>query len=109
MSSIHLGPIDFNNAAAFVGIHHRHNKPPVGHKFSIGCYAQAMEIINAAPHEDLPLVIAAMGLLAEDLKKGFDGKDWKPGYVDFLTRIVKDSCETTLISVLVPAEENDDG
>lgn len=69
--------------------------------------AQAMEIINAAPHEDLPLVIAAMGLLAEDLKQGFDGKDWKPGYVDFLTRIVKDSCETTLISVLVPAEEDD--
>lgn len=69
--------------------------------------AQAMEIINAAPHEDLPLVIAAMGLLAEDLKQGFDGKDWKPGYVDFLTRIVKDSCKTTLISVLVPAEEDD--
>lgn len=70
--------------------------------------AQAMEIINAAPHEDLPLVIAAMGLLAEDLKKGFDGKDWKPGYVDFLTRIMKDSCETTLITMLVPAEEDDD-
>ena len=69
--------------------------------------AQAMEIINAAPHEDLPLVIAAMGLLAEDLKKGFDGKGWKPGYVDFLTRIVKESSETTLISVLVPAEEDD--
>lgn len=38
MSGIHLGPIDYYNAAAFVGIHHRHNKPPVGHKFSIGCY-----------------------------------------------------------------------
>lgn len=70
--------------------------------------AQAMEIINAAPREDLPLVIAAMGLLAEDLKQGLDGKDWKPGYVDFLTRIMKDSCETTLITMLVPAEEDDD-
>lgn len=69
--------------------------------------AQAMEIINAAPHEDLPLVIAALALAAEDLKKGFDGKEWKPGYVDFLTRIVKDSCATTLISVLVPAEDDD--
>ena len=38
MGGIHLGPIDFSNAAIFVGIHHRHNKPPVGHKFSIGCY-----------------------------------------------------------------------
>ena len=70
--------------------------------------AQAMEIINAAPHEDLPLVIAAMGLMAEVLKQGFDGKRWKPGYVDFLARIVKDSCERTLISVLAPAKEGDD-
>lgn len=69
--------------------------------------AQAMEIINAAPHEDLPLVIAAMGLLSEELKHALDGKNWKPGYVDFLTRIVKDSCETTLITVLVPAEEDE--
>lgn len=38
MSSLHLGPIDYYNAATFVGVHHRHNKPPAGHKFSIGCY-----------------------------------------------------------------------
>lgn len=66
--------------------------------------AQAMEIINAAPREDVPLVIAAMGLLAETLKQGLDGKS---GYVDCLTRIVKDSCEATLISVLVPSEEDE--
>ena len=35
---LELRPIDFRAAAEFVGLHHRHNKPPVGHKFSIACY-----------------------------------------------------------------------
>lgn len=29
-------PISFREAAVFVKAHHRHHKPPVGHKFSIG-------------------------------------------------------------------------
>ena len=29
-------PVTFRQACAFVKEHHRHNKPPVGHKFSIG-------------------------------------------------------------------------
>ena len=29
-------PVSFKQAKEFVGVHHRHNKPPVGHKFSIG-------------------------------------------------------------------------
>ena len=36
--SLELRPIDYSNAATFVSVHHRHNKPPVGHKFSIGCF-----------------------------------------------------------------------
>lgn len=35
---LELKPCDFAMARAFVGEHHRHNKPPVGHKFSIACY-----------------------------------------------------------------------
>lgn len=35
---IEIRPISFRDAKSFVGEHHRHNKPPVGHKFSIGCY-----------------------------------------------------------------------
>ncbi len=31
-----LKPITFRAACAFVAEHHRHNKPPRGHKFSIG-------------------------------------------------------------------------
>lgn len=33
-----LRPITFGEAAEFVAEHHRHNRPPVGHKFSIACY-----------------------------------------------------------------------
>lgn len=36
--SLELRPCDFDTAVRFVGIHHRHNKPPVGHKFSIAVY-----------------------------------------------------------------------
>jgi hypothetical protein len=34
--ALELVPVSFAEAAAFVGMHHRHNRPPVGHKFSIG-------------------------------------------------------------------------
>lgn len=36
--SLELYPCDFQTAAQFVGDHHRHNKPPTGHKFSIAVY-----------------------------------------------------------------------
>ena len=35
---LELRPCDFQTARDFVGEHHRHNKPPVGHKFSIAVY-----------------------------------------------------------------------
>jgi hypothetical protein len=31
-------PISFEDACAFVKTHHRHHKPPQGHKFSIACF-----------------------------------------------------------------------
>lgn len=36
--SLELRPISFAEASAFVKHNHRHNKPPVGHKFSISVY-----------------------------------------------------------------------
>lgn len=30
-------PIEFSEACHFIAEHHRHHKPPVGHKFSIAC------------------------------------------------------------------------
>lgn len=35
---LELRPCDFQTAKAFVRDNHRHNKPPVGHKYSIACY-----------------------------------------------------------------------
>lgn len=35
---LNLRPCEYNEARAFVMEHHRHNKPPPGHKFSIACY-----------------------------------------------------------------------
>ena len=36
--SLQLRPINFSDAQEFVRVHHRHIKPPVGHKFSVACY-----------------------------------------------------------------------
>lgn len=33
-----IRPITFKEASSFVALHHRHHKPTVGHKFSIGLY-----------------------------------------------------------------------
>ena len=35
---IKLRPCDFRTACDFVSQNHRHNKAPIGHKFSIACY-----------------------------------------------------------------------
>ncbi len=35
--SLHLVPVDFSEAAAFVRSFHRHNKAPAGAKFCVGC------------------------------------------------------------------------
>jgi hypothetical protein len=34
--TLELVPVTFSDAVAFVGMHHRHNRPPIGHKFSLG-------------------------------------------------------------------------
>lgn len=34
--ALKIRPITFRDACAFVKEYHRHNKPPVGHKFSVG-------------------------------------------------------------------------
>jgi hypothetical protein len=40
-------PIDFDEACFFVKSHHRHHKPPQGHKFSIGL-SEANTIVGVA-------------------------------------------------------------
>lgn len=36
---LELTPVSLKEANAFVAAHHRHHRPVVGHKFSIGCSA----------------------------------------------------------------------
>ena len=47
MGSLHLVPVSFSDASAFVALHHRHHKPPVGHVFSIGA-ADGDELVGVA-------------------------------------------------------------
>jgi hypothetical protein len=41
-------PITLKAAKRFVAEHHRHNKPPVGHKFSIGVIDEAGHLVGVA-------------------------------------------------------------
>lgn len=44
--SLELRPVTFRQACAFVAEHHRHHKPPRGHKFSIGCVNEDGELVG---------------------------------------------------------------
>ena len=37
--SLELVPVSFSDACAFVAAHHRHHRPPIGHKWSVGVAA----------------------------------------------------------------------
>lgn len=41
-------PITLKAAKEFILLHHRHNKPPTGHKFSIGLESSSGELIGVA-------------------------------------------------------------
>lgn len=38
VSRLYAEPLAFDQAAAYVAAYHRHNAPPTGHIFSVGCY-----------------------------------------------------------------------
>lgn len=44
--SLRIVPITFKAACAFVAEHHRHNKPPRGHKFSIGVVDEIDDLVG---------------------------------------------------------------
>lgn len=46
--SLHIVPITFRQACAFVESLHRHNKPPRGHKFSIGVMDAEGRLVGVA-------------------------------------------------------------
>lgn len=42
LTGFYTEPLPFDEAAAYVAAHHRHNQPPAGHVFSVGCYADGV-------------------------------------------------------------------
>jgi hypothetical protein len=44
---LRIVPVSFRQAQAFIGQHHRHHKPPRGHKFSLGV-AQGDQLVGVA-------------------------------------------------------------
>lgn len=59
--AIEICPITLREANAYVEQHHRHHKPVVGHKFSIGC-SDGDKIVGVAivgkPASLLPLLLS---------------------------------------------------
>ena len=47
MSDLRIVPVDLKTAREFVAVHHRHNDPPIGHKFSVGV-AQGDVLVGVA-------------------------------------------------------------
>ena len=43
-----IAPCTFPEACAFVGLHHRHHRPPVGHKFSLAVAGDDGEVPGVA-------------------------------------------------------------
>lgn len=73
-----------------------------------GCndYAgQVMQIINDSPHDDLPLILATLSVIVEDLTSTWEhaSKD----YVGFLVELLREHTRTQIIKAVVP--EGSDG
>lgn len=47
MNTLELTPVSFRDACTFVAQHHRHHRPPRGHKFSIGI-GQGGQLVGVA-------------------------------------------------------------
>ena len=63
-----------------------------------------VEIVNAAPHEDLPLIIATLHLAADALRTQVA----TPEYADFLLDLFKRNVSTMAVSVRVPKKKEGD-
>lgn len=46
--SLHIVPVRFEDACGFVAMWHRHHKPPVGHKFSLGVADEQDRLVGVA-------------------------------------------------------------
>lgn len=71
--SLRIVPVDLVTARGFVAVHHRHNAPPVGHKFSVGV-ARGTELVGVAiVGRPVSRVIQAQGATLEVIRTATDG------------------------------------
>ena len=66
--------------------------------------AAIVDIVNAAPHDDLPLIIATLHIAADALRTQLPS----PEYVDYLLDLFKRSVSTMAVSVIVPKKKEGD-
>jgi hypothetical protein len=74
-TKLHVVPCEFDEACAFVKQHHRHHKPPVGHKFSLAVADEAG-------------VVRAVCMVGRPVARGNDN-----GMTLELTRLASDGCQ----------------
>ena len=46
MPGLKIRPVTLKLAQEFVKAHHRHNRPPIGHKFSVGLYDDQLRLVG---------------------------------------------------------------
>jgi len=73
MSDLHIVPVSFADACAFVTEHHRHHKAPVGHKFSLGVADGEVLVGVAIVGRPVSRVIQAEGDTLEVIRTATDG------------------------------------
>lgn len=72
-AALHLVPVSFADACAFVDAHHRHHSAPVGHKFSIGVAVDSTLVGVAIVGRPTSRVIQAQGGVLEVIRTATDG------------------------------------
>ena len=71
--SLHIVPVSFADACAFVAEHHRHHGAPVGHKFSIGVADGPVLVGVVIVGRPVSRVLAAEGGTLEVIRSATDG------------------------------------
>ncbi|WP_396659533.1 XF1762 family protein [Microbacterium sp.] len=66
-------PVDLRAAREFVAMHHRHNEPPVGHKFSVGVACGDQLVGVAIVGRPVSRVIQSEGATLEVIRTATDG------------------------------------
>jgi hypothetical protein len=107
---LQIVPCDFDEACVFVSRHHRHHKPPVGHKFSLAVADEAGEIRAVcmvgrpvARGNDNGMTLELTRLASDGCKNACSclyGAAWRAtkslGYVRLITYILDDEPGTSL-------------